>query len=445
MPQTLSQSGPDLRIDLERAKDTGFCEFTGGDTIYGHVVRESPLVDTDASIHVRLHGRSECRFVASSGMTSVRLSSHFTFFDGSREGLQIYRGPLHIPLDRSKPGRWPFAIPLPKHPDLAALERNHPSEKSFSPLGAIASQGIPLTFRAKKEGLGPVLEGFVEYYLEVMMRCSSTRSTLTGIKKNKEFKAVKMVYVRSDVSPTPITDFDIKRHSELKQKVASQRLVAGDSKLSVSQHIKKMIGSSQIPIYAFSLQLHVASVLQVGNPNYIPLRFRAETSWTDTSEVLKSTPPMILVKSFVLNLQTMSFCWCKNFRSKKLRAEGMPVESSLTLVKFSWKPDLKTASDADATPEKAGLNAPPSADRLIVPQDITAYLDLGVALKIRTPNKPGKEKIYPTFTTCNIKHIHYLEWWMTLVVGGETVRYHRRQPVIVIGPASVSAITSLAP
>lgn len=429
-----SQFGPDLRIELERAKDTGYCEFAGGDTICGHVIRESPLVDTDASIYIRLHGRSEFQFVASTGTTTFHYSSHFGLFDGPGKGLQIHRGPLHIPPDSSEYGRWPFAIPLPKHPDLAALSRD-PSVESFSPLSDISSQGIPPSFRAKKDGLGPVIEGFVEYYLEVTMRCSGTRTTLIGAKKNKEFKAIKMVYVRSDVSPIPITDFDIKTHSESKQRVVSQRLIAGrESRLSVSQHIKKVIGSSQVPVYVFSLHLHAASVLQIGNPNYVPLRFRAETSWNDASQVLQSMPPTILVKNFVLKLQSMSLCSYKNTRSKKHPTERMVIESSLTLVDFSWTPDSNIASDADATTAKALSDAPPSADKLIVPQDCAAYLDLGVALGIRTPRKPGKEKIYPTFTTCNIMHTHSLEWWMTLDIGGETVKYHRRQPVTVIAP-----------
>ncbi|KAJ5151735.1 hypothetical protein N7492_010030 [Penicillium capsulatum] len=434
MAPTVSQLGPDLDVVLERAKETGCFEFTGDDIIHGHVIRKSPLVDPDTSIDIRLHGRSEFRLRATSGMSSTGLSSHFKFFDESKNGLQIHQGPLHISSDGSGHGTWPFAILLPKHPDLAAL-RSDPSEKTFCPLSDIALQEIPPSFLVKEKSHGRLLEGLVEYYLEVTMRCSGTRSTLTST-KNKEFTAIKLLSVRSGVSPAPITDFGIKKHSKLKRKVASQRLApGGESRLSIGQHIQKVLGSSQVPVYAFSLEVQVPTVLQIGNPNPIPLRIRAETSWADTNEILRNMTPMILVKNLTMKLQTTCFCSSKKLKLKKNKERGMPAKSSLTLVQYSWTSDSRAVYDTAKTTVATGLDEPSGANSHIVPQDSTTDLDLGVALGILTPKKSGNEKIYPTFTTCNIRNTHDLEWWITLIIGGETVKYNGHHSVTVIGPA----------
>lgn len=359
--------------------------------------------------------------IATGSMGRQLCISCFDFFDGSSEVLQIHRGPIHIPPDSSADGRWPFAITLPRHPDLASLKKGKEDEKIFLPLSDIASQELPPTFSVKERKSGRYTEGFVQYYLEATMHCSSNQQrALISRKKHREFQAVQPLHIQANLSPIPITDFSLKPHSEPKQRLVSQRLVTGlDSRLDVGQHIQKMLKSSQVPGYSFSLQLDFATNLQIENPNPIPLRLRANTIWADTSEILQAMPPQILVTQFTLTLLSTALCTCKWFNAKWRTSEGVPVKSSFPLAEYTWAPG-------------------PKARMLMVPQDDTDPLDLGIALGIRSPRGSRGANIYPTFTTSNIRTSHSIEWKMTLTIGGETAKYSGRQPVTLMGPGHKS-------
>ncbi|KAJ6096851.1 hypothetical protein N7486_007597 [Penicillium sp. IBT 16267x] len=431
MPPATLQSSPELTIVLDKGTTT----FTGGETICGHVLRKSPFVDPDTSVFVRLYGRTEVKMHFSGGLTHSQYRTCFNFFGGSSEAHKIHQGPIHIPPNSSEYGSWPFAIALPKHPNLASLRRDSEDERSYLPLSDVSSQGLPPTFCVEAKSIGRYIEGYVEYYLGATLRCSrKEKFPLIGKKKYQEFQATQPLCVQLISSPIPITDFGTKHRSEFRQRIVSQRLVTGmDSRLSAGQKKKKMLGSSQIPGYSFSLQLEFATVLQIGNPNTIPLRLRANTMWKDTSEILQTILPMLLVKQFTLTLLSTT-----HYTSKRLRLnpDGLQDTSSLILAEYTWKQGPKKASNADATPPKAQSDAPPSADMLIVPQDSTSPpIDLGIALGIRTPTSSRGAEIYPTFTTCNIKNEHHIEWKLTLTAAGEIAKYRGKQPVTVIGPS----------
>jgi hypothetical protein len=205
-----------------------------------------------------------------------------------------------------------------------------------------------------------------------------------------------------------------------------------DSKIPVGQRIKKMLGSSKIPGYSFSLQLDFATILQIGNPNTIPLQLRVKTMWEDTSEILRKKPQMIIVKQFTLTLLSTT-----HYTSKRLRPDELQDTSSLILADYTWKQGPKEAYNAHATPPEAQADAPPSADTLFVPQDSTSPpIDLGIALGIQTPMSSRGAEIYPTFTAYNIKNEHHLEWKLVLTIAGEIAKYEGKQPVTVIGPSS---------
>ncbi|KAJ5612212.1 hypothetical protein N7510_005406 [Penicillium lagena] len=409
MPPAILRSSPELKIVLENGTT-----YMSGETICGHVLRKSPSVDPDTSIFVRLHGRTEVK-ISSGGMTQQMIRSCFNFFDGSSEALQIHQGPIHIPPNSSEYGRWPFAIILPKHPNLASLKRNNEDEKSFLPLSDVSSQGLPPTFWVKDRKGGRHTEGFVEYYLEATMCCSSKQKDPFGKKKHKEFQAIQPLYVQSNSSPIP-NALNTKHRSEFRL----------DFRPSIGQTMKKMLGSSQSPGYSFSLKWDFATDLQIGSPTTIPLRLQANTIWKDTSEVRQTMPPTILVKQFTLALISTVHCNCKQL---KFHPDGIRANSSLILAEYTW-------SKANGTPPKAQSHAPPGADMLIVPQNSTSVIDLGSALGIRTPTSSRGAEIYPTFTTYNIKNEHHIEWELTLTAAGEVAKCGGYQPVTVIGPSS---------
>ena len=411
------QSSSELKIVLDSETS-----LIGGETICGHVLRNSPCLDQHTTIFVRLYGRTEVR-IASGGMGAQMLSSCFNLFE---DVLKVHEGPVQILPNSTEPGIWPFAITLPKHPNLASLKRNNEDEKSYLPLVDVPSQGLPPTFFTKDVKAGRHTTGCVQYYLEATMCCSNKqKKSLTGNKSNKDFQAIQPLNVQSNSSSIQITDFDTKHRPQPVQKIASQSLVAGvGSRLSVAQQMKKMLNSSQVPSYSFSLQLDFATVLQIGNPIPIPLRLKANTIWKDTSEILQATLPMILVKQFTLTLRSLTLCNSKKlkFHSEGIRCEGSP----LVLVDYTSKLDSKSTSNTNATSP---------SDMLIVPQDSTCPpFDLGIALRIKSPRISRGSNVNPTFITCNIKHTHSLEWKLALIVGGETIKYAGEQPVTVIGP-----------
>ncbi|KAJ5182389.1 hypothetical protein N7492_000005 [Penicillium capsulatum] len=430
MPPTSLESSPKLKIVLE----TGDA-FASGDIISGHVLRQSPIVDPNTSISLRLCARSRS-YTAVGGMGRQEFVSTFNLLDSSRQVLQIHRGPIHIPPNSpdSDYGRWPFAITLPKHPDFASLKKDNEDEKTFLPFEDIASKELPPSFSVNTGRGTPHTDAFVEYYLEATMQCNGAQKhTLMSRKKDREFQAILPLQIRADLPSMSRADFSTQHRAEPKQRLVSQRLVLGvDSRLGVGQHIRKMVKSSQVPGYSFSLQLDFATLLQIGNPNPIPLQLLANTVWADTSDILQQMLPTILVKQFKLTLLSTALCTSRRFKTLRVSGlEGFPVKSTSTLVDYTWTSGPKPASYANGTKPKAPSNIP-----LIVPQDDPTPLDLGVALSIRPPKSSSGTSTYPTFTTCNIKVTHAIEWSITLSIAGETVKYQDQQPVTVLGPSN---------
>lgn len=404
MPQAILQSSPDLAINLAKGQSS----FIAGDTISGQVSRKSHLVDPGATVSIRLFGRAKLKIHFSGGMTHVEYISRFPFFGTSSEIQKLHRGPIHIPPNSAEPGSWPFAITLPSHPDAASLKRGNEGERTYLPLNDVHTHGLPPTFYVKASSVGRFIEGYVEYYLE---------ATLAG--SGKKYQATHPLCVRSISSRTPITNFKTTHRSELTQRVASPRLVSGpDSRISVGQKMKKILGSSQIPRYAFTLQLDFATVLQIGSPHTIPLQLTASSIWKETSETLRKAPE-IVVKRFTLTLLSTTHC-----KSRRL-ADEVSETLRFTLAKYTSR-------------KTRGGNAL-AMDTLVVPGDgVDPPIDLGAALGIKTPMTSSAASIYPTFTTYNMRNEHHLEWKLVLGIAGEVAEYEGRQPVTVIGPSDYS-------
>lgn len=407
MPQAILQKNSELAINL--AKESS---FIAGDTIFGQVTRKSHFVDPDASVSVRLFGRTKLKIHFSGGMTHTEYTSCFRFFENSDEAQTLYQGPINIPPNSPEHGSWPFSIALPSQANAASLKKGNETERSYLPLNDVSAQGLPPTFYVKASSIGRLIEGYVEYYLE---------ATLVG--RGKKYQSIHPLCVRSISYPTPITDFKTRHSSGLRQRVASPRLVSGiDSRISVGQKMKKILGSSQIPGYAFTLQLDFATVLQIGSPHTIPLQLGVRSIWKDTSESLQNMPPSIIVKQFTLTLLSTTYC-----TSKRLRGDELSATVPFTLARYTWSPKAQ------------GGKALSSMETLIVPEDgVFPPIDLGAAIGIKTPMASREANIYPKFTTYNMRNEHHLEWKLTLRIAGEIAEYEGRQKVTVMGPSDHS-------
>ncbi|KAJ5986984.1 hypothetical protein N7451_011349 [Penicillium sp. IBT 35674x] len=91
---------------------------------------------------------------------------------------------------------------------------------------------------------GRFIDAYFEHYLEATLA------------RNSGSKNLHCFLISS---PTPITDFETKRYPEYEERIVSQRLVMGkDFRHSIGQKWERLLGSSQIPRYSFSLELDFA-------------------------------------------------------------------------------------------------------------------------------------------------------------------------------------------
>ena len=436
MPPAVPQSSPNLAIILDQRS-----ALKGGETVSGHVVRKSHFVDPDASVVVRLFGRVKTKLRINKGVRNAEFRNRFDIFDSRHT---IYRGALHIPPDGSEQGKWPFAVTLPKQPDLTSLRRDDPNAKTFVSLDTVASQPLPASMYIKHWQHGRLVLLYVEYYVEATLGGSGNSN------KGESSQAICPFTVRPVSSPNPLADFALKKHSGggHRKKVVSQHLVPGmeNAKLSFGQKTKKMFGSSQVPAFAFSLELEVPTTLQIGNPSTVPFQVRATPLWDETSEVLRDTPQMIVVQHFALKLQTTT-----HYTSKRLVSDKLDHKTSLTLREYNKRP-VPTPTPTPAPTDSGNAKAreaqadaePPDMDTLILPiSPESPSLNLGWALGIKVGAAAGgkvagsaaDEGIYPTFATCNIKHEHQLVWELRLTIAGETAKFEGQRPVTLMGPS----------
>lgn len=434
MPQAVLRSSHDIAIVLDR-----LTAFMSGDTVSGHVVRKAHLVDGKAKVVVRLFGRAKILIRVNHGMSSSVHRIRFNFFPVNT-AQTIYHGPIHIPPDGSTPGEWPFAMTLPNRPDLVSLKRDDPGAKTFVPLDQVAAQPLPASFCSR----GGSPQAYVEYYLEATLQGS-------GSNNRQPSQAIFPITVRPVSSPNLIADYALKKYSGgSRHTVVSQRLVPGmeNVKLSFGQKAKKTLLFSQVPAFAFSVELEVPSLLQIGHADTIPFGVRVNPLWNQTSEILQNTSQMITIKHFTLKLQATT---C--YTSKVLGSDGLDHKTSVTLRAYNRRPAQMPATPAgsgaavnsgDTKVGEAGADqTPPDADTLIVPiASGSQTLDIGKALGIKVKARGckvaasfGDDDIYPTFTTCNIKHEHHLKWQLALSIAEETVKCEGKRPVKLLGPS----------
>ncbi|KAJ5097766.1 hypothetical protein N7456_008487 [Penicillium angulare] len=414
------QSSPDLKIALNQPN-----KFIAGQTISGYVLRKSHYADSDACLLVRLRGHTEWVMQIFNGTTSSLTRSCFNFFEDSSESVALHMGPLHIPEENSEWLKWPFSIVLPKNPRQGAFRNVHEKEISYLPLSEASSQQLPPSCVWKNFDTTRHTKGHVEYYLEAGLIGSGKK------KGNKTYHASQPLNMQLTTPPIPITDFSTKHPLPFRRKITSQCLIPGITKLSVGQKLQKVLVSSKVPHYTFELHLELANLLQIQNSNTIPLRLWVKPIWNLTSEMVQGVPQMVLVKRFVLNLQTKISYASRRLRGSKERIDQL----THVLMDYSSQAVLKDHVALKAQGERLEEDSP-GPDMLIVPVDNEhPPLDLGAALGIHAPRATsGELSLDPTFATFNMKNQHSIEYKLELAIAGETRCFDGSESVLVIGP-----------
>ncbi|KAK1762032.1 hypothetical protein QBC33DRAFT_574546 [Phialemonium atrogriseum] len=413
MPQTLTKSNSFLGIRIEEAPGTS---FEPGDTIIGRVYRKTRAVSPRASVTISLHGGSEFKIVVRNGQSST--FRRHDFFNARDTTYTIFDGPLHIE-PASSGVAWPFAITIPSSFDHLSLDRGVPEDHSHPSLGPddVAARPLPSTFSTGNPVFPQNPRAFVEYFLQAELRLYNHRST-------DVYEATLPLSMVNSPEP-PITNYHL-RLAKFQRGVNSQRLVPGmeDAELTFTQRTQKFFGSPKIPNFIFQAQVEIPTVMQLNDPHPIPICLRVNPLWAKTSDIIRGVPQKVKLTSLALVLKAdTEVKWSDIFNT----------QHASTL----HKPDLTV----DAAFHALGHD-------LYVPCSVEdPPLDVGQLVNFRigphgrispAPDYSGQPRVYPCFTTNNIRHSHRLQWEVRLLVAGETVEVMGEGQVTVLSPSDSS-------
>lgn len=408
MAPTVAISCPALGIQLEGNRS----RFGPGDVIAGKIYRTAPTIAPDARLTIKLYGRSNSSMMMARGMAHRDYFGQFNLID-SQATTQVLLAdkPLHIE-STSGGTSWPFTMTIPtivNHESLTAPRISHRS--SFLPLGpeAVAVEPPPSVFRSRgfRSGIG----AFIEYVLEAELELRERGKTKTS-------RAALPLQVQRFLAEPPITDFRLKRHS-YDRRFTSQRLVPGlkDSGLSFTQMAQQFIGSSKLPSFVFKVHVELPTLLQVENTDYMPLRIGIEPTWDRTSEIIHDVPQKIKLESLAMRLKPTIQVQCGELEaSDSQERELIGTAAVRTLsedIYMSW--GIVGTADSKAGP-------------------VVEFIDVGGLLDFRL-GRHDLGKLYPSFTTYNIKHTHQLSWEIRGVFDDERIKMCASHEVKVLPPS----------
>ncbi|KAJ5676504.1 uncharacterized protein N7477_002137 [Penicillium maclennaniae] len=371
-----------------------------------------PLVAPEARLTIKLHGKSEASMILARGMNHRDYFGQFNLIDSeATTQILLANKPLHVE-PASKGTSWPFALTIPATINHESLIGPRTAQRTaFLPLNPeeVAVQLLPSAFRSKgfRSGIG----AFVEYILEAELELQERGKTKTS-------RAAMPLQVQQFLTEPPITDFQLKRHSD-SRKITSQRLIPGlkDSGLSFTQMAQQFIGSSKLPNFSFKVHVEMPTRLQVENTNYMPLRIGIEPIWNHTSEIIHDVPQKIKLESLVMRLKlsmTLESGDLKACDSQEIELISSAAVRGLSEEVFmSWgtmgRPDSKSRPEIE-------------------------FIDVGGLLDFRL-GRYNLGKVYPSFTTYNIKLTHQLSWEIRGVFDDEKIKMTASHDVTVLPPS----------
>jgi hypothetical protein len=422
MPPVGLKSEPDLAIEIDNLKPL----YCPGDTIIGRVIRTSAAVIPHIELNVRFIGSSQYERVERSGNNRRIYGTHFNFFgDTGDHVLALYDGPIDV-----APMTWPFALRIPDRMSLdALLAGGNDQKRSFLPLDAEAADQMPLPASAY-----PVNSAYnfayVQYYVEAEMKREGYWPRL----------ATTPIFVGLSSTTSPIIDLSLS-HRHLKSTINSYRLLTGDAQasLTLQQRARHMLHSSKVPSFNFQVSVTFPTVIQLGHSSNIPFRVRITSIPHAKSTVVRGVNVPVTVKWFVLKLLAVTETI---FQGGQLLSvtEDLPFYFEKYHRDNTLQPSFIVSAPAGRLSEKNGTN----------PQnDGAGEIDLGEIYELRVDakgvsprnqfasNQEGLEnRIYPSFTTFNIKHTHNLKWKIKLDVAGESVTMNGTESIQVLEPSN---------
>lgn len=412
MPPTSAKSNFALGIRLEGGRTT----FAPGDTIVGCVYRWAHIVSTEAVIKIALSGKAHVQVSTDSRSrgTSAVYRGRSTLIDEKRHAQIIFQGPLHIPevFTPEAEQSWPFAITIPMHTDVLMGSPDQGGRAS-SPV-SVTQRDLPGTFAMDHGGFGVQDEGFVEYTVKAEMHCNKGGSAWTAT-------AVLPIRIRSVSLEPPIVDFQLTKQ-RLYGSISSHRRPSMEhgAGSSLSQKAKALLNStSKVPILAGNMEIHTPSIIQLENPNPIPLLLRFVQDSDIPGDSCGGSIPKMQLTMFSMEIQSTT----------ELSCDGAPrswaVPSPATMQISVWSPLV------------FGASTPP----LYVPctgEDPPVDVGLKVNLRLGYTGMMGKTysqgRIQPSFALRNLKHTHRVSYELKVMVSGEELKLRWSNDVTILSP-----------
>jgi hypothetical protein len=399
----MRQGNAALRIVHEGSE---YPTFEPGDTFVGHVSRKLPLIRLSmATVLVTLCGRAKTKIT-----TRDRGDYHglFTLIDEDAHVQTLFQGPIHIGAGEN--GRkWRFAITIPTHCCPKTLSTG-PKKSSFLPLdaAAVAAQRLPDSFHM-------VQGAFVEYFI---------KATISDVHNGSRYSesAIFPFALATAHNGPPIADFSLWRH-RIPAAVSSFKLTSPIVS-TLSQKRQQLFGSPKVPRWGGHMEVDWPRVVQMDNPNVIPIRLKFVPNARWTSSELRG--PNNIPRKMEISLASLHMQVESQTNIRCGPPSSAQMESHKTKVRVQiWPPR------GDMRP----LDIPCTERRQPVDVGKKVGLRLVSANELAVGNTRKAFTLQPDVTTYNMKREHHVSFELVALVAGEEMKMEAGFELVVLPPS----------
>ncbi|CEJ81528.1 hypothetical protein VHEMI01649 [[Torrubiella] hemipterigena] len=399
MPPTKDQRTSALVLNVNIPQGV---TFHPGELITGNVLRPSYISSPNATVTIKLQGRTKAKvekheYRGGKRLHVVYYRSRFQLFEvnPNETGRTLHQGPLHIETYNDLSRAWNFSIQIPFFTGLD-LSSPYNSESTYVDMSpeAVAKHPLPPTFHPLH------VNGFVEYYLEATLHYVNDKGTP---QTDKSILVVPMGMARL---PAPIFDWKPKLETESAQAV-SYFLVPGTQKekMGFRQKTKQFFQTTSVPTLKYKVAVSTPSVIQLNHADCLPIYIKLTSDLEGSTDALRKLPfkAVITHMEIVAKHKTAIKGEGMNYISGegKIEEDTEPVELGLEKV---WA-TLREPIEVQVAPTASSVN-------------LSAKLDLrlrhdGLYMGA-TKVSDLKRDLVPSFKTYNITHeyiFHYTIKW----------------------------------
>ncbi|KAH6661482.1 hypothetical protein EV126DRAFT_410181 [Verticillium dahliae] len=415
MPPTLEKASSMLGIRL----DSNGTTFSPGSTVAGCVYRQAHIVSAEAIVKVTILGRAKTKVVAAPSIRGVATvyRGRSILVDEKDYVQTLFQGPLHIPPIASTDGighRWPFALTLPLQ--TTAMGGSDEQGEADQPPERTDQQFLPASFTMNRAGFGARDEGFIEYTIKAELQS----------KRQGAFETVYAtlpITIQINHPGPPVTDFRLTRY-RLYGWISSYSLLPGISpaRPTISHKAKLLFSSSKMPVFAGNLEVDTPAVIQLENPNPMPIRMQ----FVPDPKVMKDSPIDGIPQKLQLQALTMEIQTATEIKCDGVETSWAAI-SPKTLRVSVW-------SCLAFGPGTRPLYIPCAGDG--------PPIDVGRKVNLRIGRTGLMGKAYPqgdvhaSFSTRHIKYSHRISYELRAVVAGEVLKFKWDSQATVLPPAN---------